>query len=121
MRLFLPLQVLQPVRELWLLVPDLRVFLVPFLLTVQALLGWLESDHVPKEHPFVLGGMAPGVPHQLPEAGAWGQLDMNRDNLLSWCHCQAQGGWKAGWWHQCHSPQAVYQRGHDLRELERFS
>lgn len=38
---------------------------------------------MPKEHPFVLGGMAPGVPHQLPEAGAWGQLDMSRDNLLS--------------------------------------
>lgn len=30
-RLFLPLQVVQLGRELWLLVPDLRVALVPFL------------------------------------------------------------------------------------------
>lgn len=65
----------------------------------------------PRTIPLCFGGWYPGsCSWGPPVPGTWGHLGTNTAGTVCclWCHCQAQGGWKAGWWHQCHSPQAVY-------------
>lgn len=73
-RLFLPLQAVQPGRELWLLVPELRVALVPFLADCPrhrscAGTAWLAAGCPGAQGPSLCAwGMAP----REPGSCSWG-------------------------------------------------